>query len=311
MGYNKIPKVSLKWQKEHALCLPKAISFVITNNKGGTGKTTSSVNLAAAFAWAGKKVLLIDADIQGNASTINEEDVKNEIHEYNLTNLLLKMDSLSEAELEDRFEKTLIHVKHPLFKFGKVDLLPNYFNMAFEAERFNFMPGSENFLDRLLKPYRKMYDVIIVDTPPNLGPMWRMSIMATKSIVINVKPDKYSADGITGVVDAIERVQHAYKDKHNIPVELGGIILSGKEKNNAEVAGEMLIENIINEETRFNALPIFEPRIVRSTMANGSQLFGGAVLFNAPTSQMAGEYMELAYTIYKSLRDDERGNHAK
>ena len=277
----------------------------ITNQKGGVGKTTASINLATSYAFFGLKVLLVDNDVQGNASKINKEDTNpnNDFVNQNLINLLLRLDDLEKDEVRDAILSTIVPVKNKNIEFkGKIDLLPNNFMSGDMIELFITRTGSENLLDRLLKHIKGKYDVIIIDNAPALNQLWRMSVIASNSILVTLRPDQYSVDGIIGILKAIKKTNNAYFDRHQKNIRVLGAVLSIFDKNtNSDKAGLQILSKILEDKE----ILIFTPFISRTTLANDSQFFGGSVFYDNPISKISAEYIELAYNIYDKFYSED------
>ena len=272
-----------------------------TNQKGGVGKTTTSLNLATAYAFYGLRTLIVDNDIQGNASSINNEDSKesNDFKNNNLTNLLLKMDSMDFDELDEKIDSLLVHVENEAMPFkGTLDLLPNNFTAGEDVELFITRAGSETLLDRLLKRIKHNYDVIIIDNSPTLGTVWRMSVMASNATLVTLRPDKFSVDGLVGLLNGIKRSNNAYYDRHQKPINIIGANITVYDgKTNSDKFGVEFIQTTLEE----RGIELFKPFITRTTLVNDSQFFGGSSLYEDPISKTSGEYLELAYNIFKKF----------
>ena len=126
--------------------------IAVSNQKGGVGKTTTSVNLAACVADAGKRVLLIDIDPQGNASSGLGQQAREGFSVYQVI--------IDELEAEKAIVQT---------DFGSLDVLPSSIELAGAEIELVAMPGRETLLREALKPVRERYDYIFIDCPPSLG----------------------------------------------------------------------------------------------------------------------------------------------
>lgn len=291
--------------EEHKKVDDIATTFMLVNNKGGTGKTTSSINIATSLAFYGYKVLLVDNDIQSNTSSISGMDMENDFTEHNLTKLLLEMDSfINEKELKKELKKSIFKIKNILFNNGRLDLLPNSLEYDEKHEQLFFKPNPENMIDRLLSPIKHKYDFIIIDSSPTLDVSWRMGVMASDSLIISVKPEKYSMDGISGIFKRIYSLNNAYYDrkKKNITV-LGAVVTDYDNRKSIAKISVPVLQETLDEFSRYNQSIAFEPYISSSVDAANAQVLNGAVLIDNPTSRMSAQYLELTnQIIYRQLQ---------
>ena len=188
----------------------KVISLV--NQKGGVGKTTTSINLSASLALEGEKVLLIDLDPQGNATTgvgFNKGDIDKSI--YDIFNDTGTMDEV---------------IQHT--NFQNLDLMPSSLQLAgidielIEKGREdpNFQRSSQ--LKKVIDGYKDNYDYIIIDCPPTLGLITTNALVASDSVIIPVQCEFYALEGITQLLNAIMLT----KKKLNPNLKLEGVLLT-------------------------------------------------------------------------------------
>ena len=188
----------------------KVISLV--NQKGGVGKTTTSINLSASLALENKKVLLIDLDPQGNATTgvgFNKGDIDKSIYDVlNGTGLM-----------EEVILKT---------KFSNLDLLPSSLQLAgIDIELIEKGRDNPNFqrsgqLKNILDGCKDNYDYLIIDCPPTLGLITTNALVASDSVIIPVQCEFYALEGITQLLNAIMLT----KKKLNPNLKLEGVLLT-------------------------------------------------------------------------------------
>lgn len=185
--------------------------IALANQKGGTGKTTSTYNLGISLAEQGKKILLIDNDPQTNLTTAfgveNSDELKLSLHDL----LTMIMD---EQHLPDPSEY-ILHGE-------KVDLIPASLNLSVTEINLRDAMGGERTLSALLEPLRQNYDYIIIDTNPSLGLLTINALAACDSVIIPVNPQLWSANGLTALLNIILKVQK----KLNPSIRVSGILIT-------------------------------------------------------------------------------------
>ena len=173
--------------------------ITIANQKGGVGKTTTAVNLSAALAQNGKKVLLIDADPQTNATTslgFNRND-----YEYNIYHVLIGIKKMSEVILTSNFKN--------------LDLIPaNIGLVGIEKEFYDSTKKNrELLLKKAIKPMKKKYDFIIIDSPPALGPITINALGAADSVIIPIQCEYFALEGLAQLLNTINLLKKSINPK--------------------------------------------------------------------------------------------------
>ena len=186
----------------------------ISNQKGGCGKTTTAVNLTAALAMLGKKVLLVDMDPQGNASLtfgINIEDIPL---------------SMAEVLLEPNVE-----LKYNIFTKGNIHIAPSNPNLNYAEERLHTMTNKASRLSEKLGAVTSNYDYIIIDCPPSIGLLTTNALMASRWVIIPVDVGFYSLIGIKQILARVEDARASATSKNSGPEIMGLVVTFYNERN--------------------------------------------------------------------------------
>jgi chromosome partitioning protein len=244
--------------------------YAIANQKGGVGKTTTAVNVAACVAEAGYETLLVDVDPQGNATTGLGVERNGGPGVYDLLS--------GAVPAADAVRKTGI---------ARLSLLASTPDLAGATMELPRLPGSERRLRDALAPLRGGYAFILLDCPPSLGPLTINALVAADRVIVPVQTEYFALEGLAGLLDTLSLVQRELNPR----LTVAGMLLT---MHDARTKLAQDVEREVRE--HFPAL-VFDTVIPRNVRLGEAPSFGRPVIHHDPHCAGSAAYFELAKEV--------------
>ena len=244
-------------------------AIAIFNQKGGVGKTTTNINLAACLAMKGKKILILDIDPQGNTTSgigVSKKNLDKTV--YNI---------LIEKNFDPR--EAILHTTVP-----NLDLIPASVDLAGAEVELVQMQGRESSLKKGLSKIKEKYDYIFIDCPPSLGLLTINSLTAVDSVLIPIQCEFYALEGVSQLVSTIELV----KKSMNPELRVQGVILSMFDgRTNLSL-------QVVQEVKKYFGGKVYSTVIPRNVRLAEAPSYGMPITEYDPKSKGAEAYMDFA-----------------
>ena len=242
--------------------------IAIANQKGGVGKTTTSVNLSACIAAAGKRVLLVDEDPQGNATSglgIDKKTIENSVYDVMINDLPAR------EAVKDTMIETL-------------KLIPAHIQLAGAEIELVTMMAREQVLKRALADIREEYDYIFIDCPPSLGLLTLNALNAADTLLVPIQCEYYALEGLSQLMNTVRLI----RKNLNPSLDVEGVVLTMFDSRTN------LSMQVVEEVKKFFKNKVYNTIIPRSVRLSEAPSYGLPVIRYAPKSNGAVAYTALA-----------------
>ncbi len=245
--------------------------IAVTNQKGGVGKTTTAVNLAAGIAMLGNKVLLIDIDPQGNATSgagIDKRSVKHSAYSIIIENT--------------KAEQTIMHTD-----YQNLDIIPSSMNLAAAEIELVDIEHRESKLKNSLALIKGNYDFIFIDCPPSLGLITTNAFCAADTLLVPIQPEYYALEGLSQLMNSVRKIKRRYNEY----LDIEGVLLTMYD-------GRLnLTQQVVQEVKRFFPRKVFATVIPRTVRLSEAPSFGMPIMYFDKSNKGSIAYVELSKEI--------------
>lgn len=251
--------------------------IAIVNQKGGVGKTTTSINLAAALAAKGRRVLLIDIDPQGNASTgLGIPRAQRDRTIYNVMTERLAID--------DAIQPTQV---------SNLYVLPSHVDLSAAEMEIGHAEGRTRILREAMKVSEAQFDYVLIDCPPSLNLLTINALAAARSVIVPLQCEFFALEGLSQLLQTVEMA----KSSINPTLAIDGVMLTMYDRRNR------LSSQVAEDVRKHLGRAVFETIIPRNVRIAEAPSFGQPVISYAPSSSGAKAYLALADELIKKHRN--------
>ena len=244
--------------------------YAIANQKGGVGKTTTAVNVAACIAEAGFDTLLVDVDPQGNATVGVGADRMDGVGLYDVLS--------GDATPEEAVRETAV---------DRLSLLASTPDLAGATMELPRLPGSERRLRDALAPLRGRFAYTLLDCPPSLGPLTVNALVAADRVIVPVQTEYFALEGLAGLLDTLSLIQRELNPR----LTVAGMLLTMHDPRTK------LAQDVEAEVRRHFPSLVFDTVIPRNVRLGEAPSFGRPVIHHDPHCAGADAYFELAKEV--------------
>ncbi len=245
--------------------------IAVTNQKGGVGKTTTSVNLAASLGFKGKKVLLIDCDPQSNASS--GVGVTKDTYKLSIYDCLAEPDKTKDAIIDTGFKNLFLIPSSSALSGAEIEL-------AYEEKR-------EFFLENALENVKNDFDFIIIDSPPALGMLTINILTASDTVLIPIQCEYYALEGLSQLIQSVRTIKKSLNPK----LDIEGVLATMYDgRTNLSI-------QVLDEVKKYFPQKVYKTVIPRNIRLSEAPSFGEPIISYDITSKGAESYLNLAIEV--------------